>query len=458
MNEDEHPNEQPEQPDQEAAPSVLDKAKAAAKTLIEVANFENKSDQEREAIEAAKNDLLTHAQTMLEAAEKNPASAEAVEFLEAAAAIIEAAKKAAAAMDQRYLPGLEPDTIRAAPPYPNNETTILPTAELFRNIHELEAHFNKDGSITTRAGIDPVPHKYFVYMKMLDDLGKEYPITAQDKCILLALGNLYEERQKQPGGKGGLYNGSIVTPEDIIRRYRGLDASDRVDPDEVQQVISRVYWLMSFNVSFDFTQHFEYRRKVLGDKEEVIWDIPQDMRNIDSKTGLPLEFSYRGKMVWGAEIKVRYPSGRVDIAWELIKPPIVYQYARKVKQFAIIQTKLLDLREKARSSRDADVMKVYLLERITAMLDPRTHRPKPGCSHIISLENMFYHLQIQVNNREAKARKVKIAKAILDVFQETPDKTRGMFIQGYKEITGLRGAVTGFEIVFTESKDNDSQE
>ena len=446
MSDDEHKNEQPG----EIAPSVLDKAKAAAKTLIEVANFENKTDEEREAIEKAKSDLLTHAQTMLEAVEKNPASAEAAEFLEAAASIIEAAKKAAAAMDQQFLPGLEPNTIREAPPYPNNETTILPTAELFRNIHELEAHFNRDGTITTRAGVDPVPHKYFVYMKMLDDLGKEYPITAQDKCILLALGNLYDERQKQPGGKGGLYNGSIVTPEDIIRRYRGLDAGDRVEPEEVQRVIARVNWLMSFNVSFDFTQHFEYRRKVLGDKEEVIWDVPQDMRAIDKKTGRVLEFSYRGKMVWGAVMKVMYASGRVDIAWELIKPPIVYEYARKVKQFAIVQTKLLDLREKAKSSRDADVMKVYLLERITAMLDPKTHRPKPGCSHIISLENMFYHLQIQVNNREAKARKVKIAKAILDVFRETPDRTRGMFIQGYKEITGLRGAVTGFEIILTE--------
>ena len=120
----------------------------------------------------------------------------------------------------------------------------------------------------------------------------------------------------------------------------------------------------------------------------------------------------------------------------------------KIKQVATIETKLLDLRKKANGSRDADVMKVYLLEHITAMIDPKTHQPKPNYSNIIKLEKLFEDLRIDVLNRKKKKVKVDTLKKILDHFKETEDKHRGTFIKGYIEQKGYRGAVTGYEIVF----------
>lgn len=352
-----------------------------------------------------------------------------------------------------YLPGMEPKEKRMrypAPTYIYPPFTMIPTAELARNIHNLNFKNTEIGAMA-EIGIDKRPHSHFVYMLMLDKLAEQYPITAGDKNILIALGNLYGERLAQPGGKG-LQGGSVITAADIIRRFRGLDATDRIDQQTIDAVTERMGYLMKLSVSFDFTQHFAYRKKDIGDGEEVELAIPDEMRRIDSKTGTVIRFSYIGNMVHANTIEVEYASGRIETAWEILTPPIVFDYAQKIKQVATIETRLLDLRKKAKASTNnttgADVMKVYLIERINAMIDVKTHQPKDAYSQTITLATMFEDLRIEANNREQKRLKVNMARDILDHFKDTPDKHRGRFIKGYKVVKGYRGAVTGFEILF----------
>lgn len=367
---------------------------------------------------------------------------------------VDAAK--AAEEEAPDLPGLNQDQKRTrfpAPPFIYNTKTMLPITALARNLHRLTfenigagaaAEIGLETGALAEIPVDKRPHKRYIYMLMLNKLAEEYPITAADKNILIALGNLYGERQDAK--RTGLQGGSIITAEDIIRRYRGLDATATVEDDTIKAIESRLHTLMKLDVSFDFSQHFEYRKKEIG--EEVELDIPDDLREIDKKTGTVIRFSYHGKMVHANEIEVEYSTGRIARAFEILAPPIVYDYAMKIKQVATIETKLLDLRKKAHGSRDADIMKVYLLERITAMLDNKTHQPKPDFSHTIKLEKLFEELRIDVQNRMTKKRKTDTAKAILDHFKETEDKHRGTFIKGYIEQKGYRGAVTGYEILF----------
>lgn len=355
-------------------------------------------------------------------------------------------------IEETYLPGLEPQEKRdryPAPPYIFPKYTMIPTAELSRRIYNLSFQDTEAGALA-EIGIDRRPHEHHVYMLMLDKLAEKYPITAGDKNILIALGNLYGERKS--AGNTGLQGGSIITAEDIIRRFRGYQAEDSIDQASIEAVTQRMDYLAKLRVSFDFTQHFEYRKKDIGTGEEVELAIPDDMRRIDDKTGTVIRFSYIGNMVHSNTIEVEYSSGRVAKAWEILTPPIVFDYAQKIKQVATIETRLLDLRKKAKksgyNSTGADIMKIYLIERINAMIDIKTHQPKSNFSQSINLDTMFEDLRIDINSREQKRKKINMARDILDHFKETHDKYRGTFIKGYKITKGYRGAVTGFDILF----------
>lgn len=353
------------------------------------------------------------------------------------------------------LPGLQQQKRYPAPPFIYHEKTTLPVTMLSRNLNRIELkniEQNQAEELGLTSGafaqiaVDKRPHTHYIYMLMLNKLAEEYPITAQDKNILIAMGNLYGERQME--GRTGIQGGSIITAEDIIRRYRGLDASATIEEETIRAIEYRIKTMMHLIVSFDFTQHFEYRKRDIGDGEEVELDVPDNMKNIDPKTGTIIRFSYKGNMIHANEIEVEYSTGRIATAFEILKPPIVYDYAQKIKQVATIETKLLDLRKKANGSKDADVMKVYLLERIMAMIDAKTHMPKQNFSTSIRLEKLFEDLRIDVQNRMTKKRKTDTVKAILDHFKETEDKYRETFIKGYIEKKGYRGAVTGYEILF----------
>lgn len=118
-------------------------------------------------------------------------------------------------IEETYLPGLEPQEKRdryPAPPYIFPKYTMIPTAELSRRIYNLSFQDTEAGALA-EIGIDRRPHEHHIYMLMLDKLAENYPITAGDKNILIALGNLYGERKS--AGNTGLQGGSIITAEDI---------------------------------------------------------------------------------------------------------------------------------------------------------------------------------------------------------------------------------------------------
>jgi len=361
--------------------------------------------------------------------------------------------------DSPALPGFEAETEAKQerlniPPYIYHDKTIIPLTLLSRTLHSLKlTDLDKETAEETGVEkgaiavlpIDAAPHKKNIYMILLNKLAEEYPVTAADKNMLIAMGNLYGERKndkRYTGPNGGV----LMTAEDIIRRERGLDSTARIDPASIIEKQERMNILRGLTISLDFTQHFEYRKKDIDEGVEL--DIPDDLREVDKENGTLIRFSFHGNMVHADIWEGEYSTGRIVKVYEFLSPPIVYDYAMKIKQVATIETKLLDLRKKANGSRDADVMKVYLLERILAMIDPKTHRPKVDFSHTIKLDKLFEDLRIDVQNRKTKKVKVDTLKKILDHFKETEDKHRGTFIRGYKEQKGYRGAVTGYEILF----------
>lgn len=341
-----------------------------------------------------------------------------------------------------------------APPYNRPDFIKIPTANLVRNMHTADTNQHPNGKFPYP--VDKSPHSHFVFMKLLDKVAEQYPITPLDKNILIALGNLYGERKA--AGKTGLQGGAIITAADLIRLYRGYDAEATVEESEIEEVQKRLEYMQKLNVTFDFSQHFEYNN--IGD--DVQLSIPDDMRvelpeqvanQLPEKLkkryerGTVVRFSYKGAMIHANTIEVEYKGGRVAKAFEILTPPIVYDYAEKIKQVQQVETKLLDLRKQANSGRDIDIIKIYLVEQINAMKHEKSTR-----SNRIKLDTLFSNLRLDINNRKQKKKRVDAIKQILSHFSETKDKHGKTFIAGFTEVKGFRNAVTAFDIQLTSEE------
>lgn len=343
-----------------------------------------------------------------------------------------------------------------APPYIQPDTIKVPTANLARNIHNADTEKNPSGEFMYP--VDKRPHEHFVFMTLLDKIGEKYPIAPIDKNILISLGNLYAERKAS--GRVTEHGGAIITAEDIIRLHRGYDADARITAEDVTATQDRIDKMLTMRVSFDFTQHFQYNN--VGD--EVQLSIPDDKRiaipetearrlpaNVTrrAKDTTVVRFSYAGNMIDARTIEVEYASGRIEKAYEILTPPIVYEYAEKVKQIQQVETKLLDLRKRANSGNDTDTIKIYLLEQINAMKRDKTTR-----ANRILLDTLFADLRIDITSRQLKKNKVDIIKRILEHFKTTKQKNGKTLIAGYSEVIGYRRALIGYDIHITAEKED----
>ena len=362
--------------------------------------------------------------------------------------------------EQAQILAADAKTRYPAPPYIRPEVVNIPTANLARNIHAADMKaIPPSGEF--QYPVDKRPHTHYVFMRMLDKIGEQYPIAPIDKNILIALGNLYAQRKAE--GKTGNHGGAIITAADMIRLYRGYDATTTIEDAEIQKIQERIENLRNINVAFDFTQHFQYNK--VGD--EVQLSIPDTMRipiskELASKTpanaikrdsGLTVvRFSYRGHMINADAIEVEYSNGTVITAYELLTPPIVYEYAEKIRQIQQVETKLLDIRKLANSTRDTDIIKIYLLEQINAM-----RRDKSNRAPRILLDTLFADLRIEITNRKLKKKKVDIVKQILSHFRDTPRKNGKPLITGFSEVIGRRRAVIGFDIAITPEGEDAKQ-
>ena len=346
-----------------------------------------------------------------------------------------------------------------APTYIRPEVVNIPTANLARNIHGADRTANPSGVF--QYPVDKRPHTHHVFMVLLDKIGEQYPIAPIDKNILIALGNLYAQRKA--AGALGKHGGAIIQAADIIRLYRGYDAQTTIEDAEIQAIQERMNALRNINVSFDFTQHFQYNN--VGDEVEL--SIPDTMRrpiseseartapaNMIKRTGghTVVRFSYTGHMIDARVIEVEYSNGTVITAYELLTPPIVYEYAEKIRQIQQVETKLLDIRKRANSTRDTDVIKIYLLEQINAM-----RRDKSNRAPRILLDTLFADLRIEITSRPLKKKKVDIVKQILSHFRDTPRKNGKPLIAGFSEVIGRRRAVIGFDIQITPEEEDAKQ-
>lgn len=326
-----------------------------------------------------------------------------------------------------------------APPYVRPDYIKIPTANLARNFYNADTKNHTPSLDGTNFAypVDQRPHQHFVFMRLLDAISEQYPIEPIDKNILISLGNLYAERKA--AGRVGIHGGAILSTEDIIRLYRGYDATANIYEDEINAVKERILKMLNMRVSFDFTQHFVYNK--VGD--EVQLSIPDERRvhvtGANGETRI-IRFSYSGNMIDARIAEIEYSNGKIITAYELLTPPILYEYSEKIKQVQRIETKLLDLRKKANSSKDADVIKIYLLEQINAM--------KHGRSNRILLKTLFSELRIEINNRKLKKAKAEVVKKILKHFSETKQSNGKTLIKGFSEVIGYHRALEGYDIYF----------
>lgn len=326
-----------------------------------------------------------------------------------------------------------------APPYVLPEYIKIPTANMARNFYNADTTKPAPGLNGTQFvyPVDQRPHQHFVFMRLLDAISEQYPIEPIDKNILISLGNLYGERKA--AGRVGIHGGAILSTEDIIRLYRGFDASADITEEEINAVKERILKMLNMRVSFDFTQHFVYNK--VGD--EVQLSIPDEKRvhvtDANGETRI-IRFSYTGNMIDARIAEIEYSNGKIVTAYELLTPPILYEYSEKIKQVQRIETKLLDLRKKANSNKDADIIKIYLLEQINAM--------KHGRSNRILLKTLFSELRIEITSRQLKKNKVKLISRILQHFKETKQNNGKTLITGFSEVTGYHRALEGYDIYF----------
>lgn len=355
------------------------------------------------------------------------------------------------------LPGLEPEPetkpeevidaeavrigdkyVVTAPPYEYHTSTSIPISKLFRESGRLKFVEAEDGYITAKIGVDGKrPHEQHVYIFAPKGKEGEYPVKQEDRNILMAVGNLYDERQgkKRFIGIGG---GVIVTAEDIVRRYQGLHATDRIDQNTLDEVAQRMEALTAESAfEIDFS-------------EEKIGLFEADPRK---------EGKYEYRNIHANKITITRASGRTEKAWEIQALPMLYRYSKEKKQVATVPTSLLNIggdqegKRKVYNANSAANMRTELTTRILYMIDSKTHKQKQGVSHSINLERFFATLGISFNNRESKRKTIKTLTNILDHFTTQPDPHRGRFISGYDIIKGRRGAVESIKIKLDVVKD-----
>lgn len=219
------------------------------------------------------------------------------------------------------------------------------------------------------------------------------PYTEFDRQVQDAVSSLWEYGHES----------HIVTPDMVARAMTHKTQTEKVSPQFKGAVTKSIEKMRRIHVILDATEEIK-KRKIVPDVELV------DSFKIDDYLLVlkGIEIGAGGKTVKGYLIQ---------------SEPLLLTYAKRTKQLATVDARLLDIKEvdkkgnitvSIKSNESRVAVNGYLLRRIAVMKNDRTNK-KPKQSNIILFESLFKETGIPHDSNAANTKKYTFQ--VLDYFK-----------------------------------------
>lgn len=222
---------------------------------------------------------------------------------------------------------------------------------------------------------------------------KSERFTPYDRVVHNAVCSLYEAGNTE------------FTALMVYRCMNGLINNEKVSPQAVGAVTKSLDKVSRIRCKIDWTAEAQARGA-----------------NIDS--GL-----LEGNILTTKKITVS-TSGKTIEAYQLLDKPILYTYAQTTKQVITIPIKLLQTKEKIRSTDEVIVIREYLIRRIEVIKNNNKHSNK------ILYESIFKEIGL---SNPTKQKKEKVRKAVKEILNYWIDENYIAKFEEYKEGRTFKG-------------------
>lgn len=253
----------------------------------------------------------------------------------------------------------------------------------------------------------------------------------------------------------------IIVYEDEVKTSKSITAFDIAVMDAVYTLTVYGYWKftpidVARVMSGEFSQHFKFSPQKIG----AITKSLQKLRRVDVEIDCTAEFASRKKIGPGVQMRRRsylLPLEETQITlnnhhkangFELIKMPVLYEYATEISQMISFSVTLLET-DMARESDDVMIIKRYLIKRIEQM----KHNPALSRKIIYDYEKdgarrgMFEDLGFAPDNyknrKKWRTKKSKINSTVADILNKFQQQR---YITGFELIKGGNNEIRGIEI------------
>jgi len=166
----------------------------------------------------------------------------------------------------------------------------------------------------------------------------------------------------------------IITPIQVYRAMNGMTDTEYISPQAIGAVTRSLDKSLRILVIIDFTQEATAYKK-----------------NVKA--------TYEGYLLVCDKVTVT-SGGRTQVAYKLLRMPILYEYAQISKQIITIPVTLLQTRGFVRSTEDVIVIRGYLLRQIEGMKSKKFKR-----SNNITYEGIYNELDMNTLSKKAFADK-----------------------------------------------------
>lgn len=220
-----------------------------------------------------------------------------------------------------------------------------------------------------------------------------------------------------------------------------LTAYDRAVHDAICSIYASGNMLMTSNQIYEaMTGKRTKSSRILKKIDNSVMALMQslvflDYTNQAKSRGLDCKKTIVTKNIIYCEgVTVTFPNGERNTGWQLIKPPVLYEYGKNIGQIVTVEKAVLSAPDVTNTD-DVVVLKHYLIRRIEAMKNTKNHMD----SNKILFNTMFSYCNI-TGNREKLRMKRDIVISILKDWQSIG------YIKNYKEYRGDKNKILGVEI------------
>lgn len=260
---------------------------------------------------------------------------------------------------------------------------IMPNNKLINKLTELDDFIGKDFSLI----VSSRKAKEQIRTQCLLNYDDEYisiyggkPFTEYDRCVLNAVTSLYNYGQS-----------NIITPAIVYRAMTGQTNTSCPSKQQLEAVKDSLDKMRFMHCYIDCKEELQQRKAELNGKQ---------IKGGECDTYL-LAMS---------RIKIELCSGECVEGYEVLQPPILYEYAQKTGQVVTAPAQLLNIPNIADNRQRIEV-KGYLLRRILAM------QGKTAKSNRILFDSVLEAIRADKTNRAEKKRVKDYCVKVLDYWQ-----------------------------------------